>query len=50
MIHSHKNPVAKETPAQKIMHLKKKLQNEKLKTMILNEMIDISDKEFGTTI
>lgn len=50
MIHSPKLPRAKETPAQKIKRLEKELQDEKLKTTILNEMIDISDKEFGTSI
>ena len=50
MIHSAKTSQTKETPAQKIKRLEKELQDEKLKTMILNEMIDISDKEFGTSI
>ncbi|GKT31435.1 Integrase catalytic region ISDde2, partial [Aduncisulcus paluster] len=43
-------PKSKETPAQKIKRLEKELQEEKIKTMLLNEMIDISDRELGTSI
>jgi len=43
-------PKAKETPAQKIKRLERELSDERLKTEILNRMIDISDREFGTTI
>lgn len=43
-------PRAKETPAQKIKRLERELSDEKLKTEILNRMIDISDREYGTTI
>ena len=50
VVHSKIMPKAKETPAQKIKRLEKELQNEKMKTMLLNEMIDISDREFGTAI
>ena len=50
MVHSRRSPKAKETPAQKIKRLEKELEEEKLKTLILNEMIDISDREFGTSI
>lgn len=39
-----------ETPAQKIKRLEIELADEKLKNEILNKMIDISDKQFGTTI
>ena len=43
-------PKAKETPAQKIMRLEKELSDERLKTEILNRMIDLSDRQYGTTI
>lgn len=43
-------PKAKETPAQKIKRLEKELSDERLKSEILNRMIDISDREYGTTI
>ena len=45
-----KNPVAKETPSQRIKRLEKELEDEKIKNMVLNEMIDISDKQYGTSI
>ena len=45
-----KSPKVKETPAQKIKRLEKELEEEKIKTMLLNEMIDISDREYGTAI
>jgi len=41
---------SKETPAQKIKRLEKELADEKLKNEILNKMVDISDKQFGTSI
>lgn len=44
------NPKMKETPAQKIKRLERELQDEKLKTKILNTMINISDKQYGTSI
>jgi len=44
------NPDHKESPAQKIKRLEKELSDEKLKNEILNRMIDISDKQFGTSI
>ena len=44
------NPRAKETPSQKIMRLEKKLEDERIKNMVLNEMINISDKQYGTSI
>jgi transposase-like protein len=40
----------KETPAQQIKRLEKELKDEKLKTLILNTMIDISDTQYGTSI
>lgn len=43
-------PRSKETPAQKIKRLEKELSNEKIKTKILNTMIDISDQQYGTSI
>ena len=43
-------PKSKETPAQTIKRLEKALADEKAKTMILNRMIVISDKEYGTAI
>ncbi len=46
----HQMPKSKETPAQKIKRLEKELSNEKLKNKVLNTMIDISDKEYGTAI
>ena len=39
-----------ETPAQKIKRLEKELEDERLKNEILNKMIDISDKRYGTAI
>lgn len=44
------SPQQKETPAQKIKRLEKELEDEKLKNLILNEMIDLSDKQYGTAI
>lgn len=50
-VHSMKNtPQAKETPAQKIRRLEKELSDERLKNEVLNKMIDISDREYGTAI
>lgn len=40
----------KETPAQKIKRLEQELEDERLKNKILNTMIDISDKQHGTSI
>lgn len=40
----------KETPAQKIKKLEKELEDEKLKTLISNTMIDTSDQQYGTSI
>lgn len=47
-IHSMIN--SKESPAQKIKRLEKELEEEKLKNKVLNRMIDISDKQYGTQI
>lgn len=41
---------SKETPAQRIKRLEKELADERAKNEILNTMIDISDKQYGTAI
>lgn len=41
---------SKETPAQKIKRLEKQLEDEKLKNSMLNYMIDLADRELGTSI
>ncbi|MGB1042938.1 MAG: IS3 family transposase [Tenacibaculum sp.] len=46
----HQMPKSKETPAQKIKRLEKELEDEKLRNLLLNTMIDVSDKQFGTAI
>ncbi|MDF9797463.1 transposase [Catalinimonas alkaloidigena] len=46
----HPMPKSKETPAQQIKRLEKELADEKARNLILNRMIDISDKEYGTAI
>lgn len=46
----HQMPKSKETPAQKIKRLERELSDEKLRNRILNTMIDISDKQYGTSI
>jgi transposase-like protein len=43
-------PKFKETPAQKIKRLERQLSDEQLKNKLLNTMIDISDKQLGTSI
>ncbi|MEP5363780.1 MAG: IS3 family transposase [Reichenbachiella sp.] len=48
--HFMASPKSKETPAQKIKRLERELSDERLKNEILNMMIDISDKEHGTSI
>ena len=45
-----KNPRSNETPSQKVKRLEKELEDEKIKNMVLNEMINISDKQYGTSI
>ena len=49
-LHTMSNPRSKETPAQKIKRLERELSDERLKNEILNKMIDISDKQHGTSI
>lgn len=46
----HTMSQSKETPAEKIKRLEKELSDEKLKTRVLNMMIDISDKQYGMQI
>ena len=46
----HQMSKSKETPAQKIKRLEKELEDEKLRNLLLNTMIDVSDKQFGTAI
>ena len=41
---------SKETPAQQIKRLEKALEDERLRTLILNEMVDIIDSDFGGNI
>lgn len=41
---------SEETPAQKIKRLERELEDERLKNLILNKMIDISDQQYGTGI
>ncbi|MCW4010055.1 MAG: IS3 family transposase [Candidatus Bathyarchaeota archaeon] len=50
MVHFRKSPTAKETPAQKIKRLEKELEEERIKTALLDKMIEISDRELGTSI
>ncbi len=38
---------SKETPAQKIKRLERELEDERLRNLILNEMLDIIEKETG---
>lgn len=49
-LHFMSSPKSKETPGQAIKRLEKQLADEKLKNLILNKMIDVSDKEYGTAI
>ena len=44
----HTMSSSKETPAQKIKRLEKELSDEMLKNKVLNTMIDISDRQYGT--
>jgi transposase len=50
IIHSMTTPKTKETPAQKIKRLEKELEEQQLKNEMLNYMIDLSDKQYGTAI
>lgn len=42
-----KSPKAKETPAQKIKRLERELEDEHLRNLLLNEVVDILDTEYG---
>jgi transposase len=42
-----KTPNTKETPAQTIKRLEKTLEDERLRNLLLNEMVDILDAEYG---
>ena len=42
-----KTPKANETPAQKIKRLERELDDERLRNLLLNEMVDILDAEYG---
>lgn len=42
-----KSPKEKETPAQKIKRLERELEDEQLRNMLLNEVVDILDAEHG---
>ena len=44
------SPKSKETPDQKIKRLEKVLADERLRNKLLNTIIDISDKQYGTSI
>lgn len=48
-VHSYLSKM-KETPAQKIKRLERELEDERLKNLILNKAIEISDTEYGTSI
>ena len=43
-----KSPKAKETPVQKIKRLERELEDERLRNLLLNEVVDILDAEYGT--
>ena len=42
-----KIPKMKETPAQKIKRLERQLSDEKLKSLVLNKMVDLAGEEVG---
>jgi len=42
-----RSPKAKETPAQKIKRLERELEDEHLRNLLLNEVVDILDAEYG---
>lgn len=42
-----KTPAAPETPAQVIKRLERELEDERLKNLLLNEMINIVDEQYG---
>jgi len=41
------SPKAKETPAQKIKRLERELEDERLRNLLLNEVVNILDAEYG---
>ena len=45
-----KSPQAKEITAQKIKRLERELEDERIRSLLLNEMVDILDAEHGTLI
>ncbi len=49
-LHYMPSPKQKETPIQRIKRLEKELEDEKAKNIILNEMINLSDKQYGTAL
>ena len=48
--HHKTTPKKSETPSQTIKRLEKELSDEKLRTFLLNEIINVSDREYGTSI
>jgi transposase-like protein len=50
--HSRSRPMpkSKETPAQTIKRLEKELEEERQRSLLLNRMIDIADRQYGTSI
>jgi transposase len=40
----------KEAPAQTIKRLEKELEDERARNLVLNEMIDIADRQYGTAL
>jgi hypothetical protein len=42
------SPKAKESPAQKIKRLERELEDEHLRNLLLNEVVNILDAEYGT--
>ena len=45
-----KSPKAKESPAQKIKRLERELEDEHLRNLLLNEVVNILDAEHGTAL
>jgi transposase len=43
-----RSPKDQETPAQKIKRLERELEDERLRNMLMNEIVDILDAEYGT--
>jgi transposase-like protein len=46
----HQSAKSKESPAQKIKRLERELEDEKIRTLFLNRVIDILDAEHGTNL